>query len=209
MARFLPDLLWRVDTPSRTAFLTFDDGPTDVLTQPILDVLERYAARACFFLVGSHAARLPSAVQDLLRAGHVIGNHTFTHPDAWRTPPERLVAELDRTTATLEDLTGTAVRFMRPPYGHFTGEMRQWCKSRGQLLTMWDVMPGDFLAGATPQKLERFILKHIRPGSVIVLHDNPKARLAMPPALENVLRILTREGWQFPALDPALSLECR
>jgi len=201
-ARFFPDLLWRVHTDARTVYLTFDDGPTTALTLPLLELLDRFNARASFFLLGKHAALLPDAVREIAAAGHTIGNHTYTHPDAWLTPASHVVAELDRTTYTLEDLLGRPIRLMRPPYGRFTQSMRLWCQSRRQRMTMWDIMPGDFLPGIRQAKLERIMLSCVRPGSIIVLHDNPKARVAMPPALETVLRTLSADGWRFLPLHP-------
>ena len=202
VARFYPDLLWRVRTDARTVYLTFDDGPTTVLTGRLLEILGRFSAGASFFLLGEHASLLPEAVRDIAAAGHTIGNHTFTHPDAWLTPSSHVVAELDRTTHTLEDLLGHPIRLMRPPYGRFTPTMRLWCHSRRQRMTMWDIMPGDFLPGASHTRLERIMLSCVRPGSIIVLHDNPKARIAMPSALETILHTLSADGWRFLPLYP-------
>jgi peptidoglycan/xylan/chitin deacetylase (PgdA/CDA1 family) len=200
-ARFFPDLLWRMHGQRRTAYLTFDDGPTHQLTGRILDLLARYEAKATFFLIGAFAARDPGLVRAVHAAGHSIGNHTYTHPDAWRTPVTRVLAELEQTTALLEDQIQQAIHWMRPPYGRFTHAMRAWCLARRQHLTMWDVMPGDYLPWATRRKLEQRLFAYIRHGSIVVLHDNPKADGHMPAALETVLARLGDEGWCFPALQ--------
>lgn len=200
LARFYPDLLWRLPSRRRVAFLTFDDGPTPALTARLLDLLDRYEARATFFLVGAHAARDPGLVRAVQAAGHAVGNHTYTHPDAWRTAPARVLTELERTTALLEDQLQQPIRWMRPPYGRFTRPMRAWCLTRRQRMTMWDVMPGDYLPSATAEKVERRLRRLTRRGSIVVLHDNPRARAAMPVALERNLRRWTQEGWRFPPL---------
>jgi len=197
--RFFPDLLSRIQTDERVVYLTFDDGPTDTLTAPLLDLLARFEAQATFFMIGEHAARHPDLVRATLQAGHTIGNHTYTHPDAWHTAPARILSELEKTTVLLEDLIQQPLRWMRPPYGRLTETMRHWCKVRRQRLTLWDVMPGDFLPGKTTKQLECFLLKHIRPGSIVVLHDNPKAG-TMPEALQTVLSTLSQEGWRFASL---------
>lgn len=196
---FYPDLLWRMPTEDRCAYLTFDDGPT-ARTGRLLDLLERYEAQATFFLIGAHAQRDPGLVRATAAAGHTIGNHTFTHPDAWRTPVPALLSELDRTTALLEDLVQRPIRWMRPPYGRFTRAMRFWCQARRQRLTMWDVMPGDYLPQASETQIRRRILGGLRPGSIVVLHDNPKSYPITPDALEALLPALRDEGWRFPAL---------
>jgi peptidoglycan/xylan/chitin deacetylase (PgdA/CDA1 family) len=198
--RFFPDMLWRVDTDERVAYLTFDDGPTPEVTPELLDLLEAFDARATCFLVGSNAEAHPDLVRRLHRAGHRIGNHTYTHPDPWSTPARRVRKELSRTTMKLESITGAPVRAMRPPYGHPTGPVRTWCAERSQRMVMWDVMPGDFLEGMTASSISSFVIRHVRPGSVIVLHDNPICEQVTPAALRTILQTLGRKGWRFEAL---------
>lgn len=198
--RFFPDMLWRVDASRRVAYLTFDDGPTPSITPQILDTLARYDARATCFLVGANADEHPELVRDLHQAGHRIGNHTYTHPDAWDTPHDVVRRELSKTTMRLEEITGATVPVMRPPYGHPTGAMRTWCAERQQRMVMWDVMPGDFLQTATQKGVEEFVINHVRPGSIIVLHDNPICKDVTPDALDTILSTLTASGWSFEAL---------
>ena len=195
-----PDLLWRVPTRRRTAYLTFDDGPTPQLTGRLLDLLAQHGAKATFFLIGEEAERDPGLVRAMVEGGHTIGNHTYTHPDAWRTPRGQVLRELSRTSALLEDQTQKPVRWMRPPYGRFTQSMRSWALVRRQRLTMWDLMPGDYLRNATADKVEQRVLSDIRPGSIIVLHDNPKAEHVTPSALARILTRLTDDGWSLEAL---------
>lgn len=199
--RFFPDMLWRMETGGeKVAYLTFDDGPHRGITRELLDVLDDHDARATCFLVGANAEKHPSLVEELVRAGHTIGNHTFTHPDAWTLPAEQLRAELNRTTDTLERITGQSIRVMRPPYGHPTPTMRRWCDAHRQRMVMWDVMPGDYLRSATQQGIESFVTAHTRPGSVVVLHDNPICESVTPAALNTILSQMRRDGWRFEAL---------
>ena len=201
-ARFYPDLLFRIPTEQRVAYLTFDDGPTERGTSAILDVLERFEARASFFLLGHQAARHPALVRALAGAGHTIGNHTYSHPDAWSraTSTATLVQELERATGILQDLIQQPIRWMRPPYGRFTHAMRDWCQVRRQRCTMWDLGPGDFLPSVTREDVERRVLSFIRPGSIVVLHDNPTTQDMIPQALTTILQRLTDDGWRFAAL---------
>ena len=179
--RFFPDLLWRVEARARTAYLTFDDGPTEEITDDLLDLLAQFDAQATHFLVGEHAETFPDRTRALVSA-------------------ERLQQEVTRTTRCLQDLTRTRVRALRPPYGHPTGLLRRWCAERNQRMVMWDVMPGDYLKTATARRVARFVIRHVRPGSVIVLHDNPVCEGVTLPALTRILETLTAEGWSFDAL---------
>jgi peptidoglycan/xylan/chitin deacetylase (PgdA/CDA1 family) len=197
--RFFPDLLWRVDAAAPTAYLTFDDGPTAECTRDLLDILAEYNAQATHFLVGRHAEQHPDLVRALVDEGHRVGNHTYSHPDPWTTPQEEMSDELERTTHILQDLAGP-VRALRPPYGHPTAFLRQWCAAQNQRMVMWDVMPGDYLQTATADRVSAFVINHIRPGSVIVLHDNPICEDVTPEALDTILETLTDRGWQFDAL---------
>lgn len=198
-ARFFPDMLWRMPDRERIAYLTFDDGPT-AGTGTLLDILHRFGVPATFFLLGRNVERDPGLVRAVVDAGHTLGNHTYSHLNAWKTSVTDLVHELDRTTGLIEDLTERPLRWMRPPYGYFTHTMRQWSKARCQRLTMWDVGLGDFLPNATASQIERRLLKAIRPGSIIVLHDNRNAQRITPLALTNTLSRLIDDGWRFAAL---------
>lgn len=198
--RFFPDMLWRVEAEARTAYLTFDDGPTTELTDDLLDLLAQYDAQATHFLVGRHAEQHPSLVRAIAEAGHRIGNHTYSHPDPWTTPQEQMATELRRTTTILEDLLHSPLRALRPPYGHPTAFLREWCAAHNQRMVMWDVMPGDYLQTATAERVSSFVINHVRPGSVIVLHDNPICENVTLEALETLLETLTAQGWSFDAL---------
>lgn len=200
LAPFFPDVVWRIDESAKVAYLTFDDAPTRTMTRGLLDLLAAYDARATFFLIGGHAEAHPELVRALAAAGHTIGNHTFTHPFPWQTPAAALHAQLDRTTRLLQELTGRRVRFVRPPYGQINGALRTWCAAHDHRVVMWDVMPGDFMPHVDRAYVECHILHHTRPGSIIVLHDNPVVEDVMPAALETILRTLARDGWRFEAL---------
>jgi len=197
---YFPDMLWRTDTQSRVVHLTFDDGPTPEMTEDLLARLRAYDARATFFLIGDHAQDHPDLVEQIHRGGHRIGNHTFTHPDAWTTPTDALLRELSATTQTLEQITEAPVRVLRPPYGKFTRTMREWSAVQNQQIVMWDVMPGDYLQTATAEGVARFVVRHVRPGSIVVLHDNPICTDVTPAALDTILATLSREGWSFGRL---------
>lgn len=204
VASWMPDILFRVPETERVLYLTFDDGPTPKGTPFLLDLLDRYEAKATCFLIGRHAERYPDLVRALDQAGHTIGNHTFTHPDAWRTRSDLVRDDLERCTTLLESMQGRSICWMRPPYGRFTRAMRRWCGEQGQRMVLWDTLPADYLPSARMETILHRSTRWIRPGSVIVLHDNPKFHPVTLPAVERMLERLSDDGWTFKAL-PASS----
>ena len=183
-----------------TVYLTFDDGPTAIATDAILDLLHRYEAHASFFLIGHHVQAHPERVARIAAAGHAVGNHTFTHVDAWQTAHADVLSELNRTAAAITACTGCPVRLLRPPYGHLTPALCRWAGRQGFRVVMWDVMPADFQRDASAMSVARFTATHARPGSIVVLHDNPMTEPVTLAALEAVLRWGRTRGWQFAAL---------
>lgn len=200
VAPLFPELLWSYQDDRKRAYLTFDDGPTSLLTEPILETLARYDARATFFVTGRNAERYPHLIERTLEEGHRLGNHTWSHPDAWWTAPDVVAKELDRTTELLTSLTGSAPRWMRPPYGHYRPWMRRWSERSGQQITMWDVMPADYYESQPAENVLARLERWLRPGSIVVLHDNPRCRRIYPEMLDRFLSARTKDGWTFEAL---------
>lgn len=209
-APFFRDILWRV-TPAaakrfalpvseRTLYLTLDDGPTEHGTPQILEVLARYSVPATMFLIGRNARDLRGLLTDMTAAGHRLANHTETHCDAWANLFPVVSDELARTDDLLAEVTGQRSRWVRPPQGHFTAKMRNWCREREQTLVLWDVLPADFAPNVAPEQTARFVERRIRAGSIIVLHDNERTIDRTPAVLEMLLPRLLAAGWSFAGL---------
>ncbi|WP_339911051.1 polysaccharide deacetylase family protein [Symmachiella dynata] len=194
------DPLWKMPSQGKNLYLTFDDGPDEVATPQLLEILDRHQASATFFLRGDHAEQRPQMVRDMLSAGHAIGNHTYSHANAWKVSSDEYKAELERATDILQQLTGEPIRWMRPPFGRITPAALTWCKHAGQKLVMWDVLPGDFTPTATAAHVAQWTHNRIRPGSIVCLHDNPKSRSVTPAAMAELLPQLQDDGWQLCAL---------
>jgi peptidoglycan-N-acetylglucosamine deacetylase len=105
-----------VPNPNQVA-LTYDDGPNDAATEALLDVLAAHNARAPFFMIGKFVRQRPDIVRRVHAAGHLIGNHTETHPWLNRCSPDRVRDEMSRCQHALEDTLGVPVRYFRPPHG--------------------------------------------------------------------------------------------
>jgi peptidoglycan/xylan/chitin deacetylase (PgdA/CDA1 family) len=203
MARFAAplykDILWRHESIEKTVYLSIDDSPSQY-TERFLSVLADVNALATFFVIGQNAEKYPHILSEIRQAGHTIGNHSFAHRNAWTMRPDVLQDDLKRSTDLIEAQIGNKVRHLRPPFGRFNRTMRNWCIENEQQLVMWDVFPTDFYPATSEQNLVHFILRSIRNGSILVLHDHPNTFDKTPAVLKTVLHVLTDRGWQFRPL---------
>ena len=156
--------------------LTFDDGPNPAWTPRLLDVLARYDARATFFMMGSRAQAQPELVRRIAAAGHLIGNHSWSHPNLARTASKSIREELKRTNETLEQMTGAQVRFFRPPFGARRPAVFQIARELGLTPVLWNAMTTDWSEPAAERIAERLTgkierLRRRGRAANIVLHD--------------------------------------
>src|SRR5271163_969174 len=119
--------------------LTFDDGPNDPYTQQLLDLLARRKIRATFFLMGSYVLRHPEIARAIHRGGHLLGNHTMTHPSLLWERPTRVREELVSCSTAIEDATGEAVKWFRPPFGARRPDVLHTAAELGLTPVMWNV----------------------------------------------------------------------
>lgn len=189
-----PQQVWNIPVDEKSAFLTFDDGPTPGVTEWVLDTLKKFEAKATFFLVGKNAVNHPEIVERILAEGHSIGNHTFTHLNGWRT--------------TLPSYTKSALKcgetvpsnLFRPPYGRITRAQARRLGNRFRII-MWDVLSGDFDTELPKEKVVKNVLNNTEPGSIIVFHDSVKAEPRLKYALPRVLNFLKDEGYNFNSIE--------
>jgi peptidoglycan-N-acetylglucosamine deacetylase len=150
--------------------LTFDDGPDPMWTPRCLQVLAEANARATFFMIGTQARRHPELVRAIARAGHVIGNHTFTHAHPWRISAKRAQAEVREGAAAIADIAGIAPTVFRPPHGARRRSMLQEARAQGETVVMWDLSAIDWGWLGTAARIERR-LNRAQEGDIILMHD--------------------------------------
>ena len=160
----------------RELALTYDDGPNPAATPQLLELLARRGVRATFFLIGGFVRAQPALARAVAEAGHLIGNHTLTHPKlAWQTA-ERIRQELRETSALIEDVTGVRVGYFRAPHGARRPYVMRAARELGMATVQWNVTASDWKpvgAEAIADKVERGIARNRarRRGSNILLHD--------------------------------------
>jgi peptidoglycan/xylan/chitin deacetylase (PgdA/CDA1 family) len=178
--------------------LTFDDGPNGDTTLRLLDVLAEHGARATFFLIGRYVKAQPEVVRAMARGGHVVGNHTMTHPWLHTLSGARVREELGGCKAAIEDVVGERVRFFRAPHGARRPYVLRYARELGMVPVQWNVMAFDWRV-KTPEQIVRLVEGGVgrqKAGSNVLLHDGGEGGLGQPrmATVEAVDRVLAGFG---------------
>jgi len=150
--------------------LTYDDGPNDPHTLKLLDVLAKDDVHATFFLIGRYVERRPDMARDVLKAGHAIGNHTFTHPSLALTGAVQTRIQLEECQRAVQDATGESPRLFRPPFGARRPHTLRIARSLGLEPVMWNVTSWDWKMPPAAKIVET-CNRHIGGGAVVLMHD--------------------------------------
>ena len=202
--------LRRTDNAEKIA-LTFDDGPNPAVTPRLLDLFERYSARATFFLIGKFARACPDLVREISARGHLLGNHTDSHPNLFFQSPAKIRGELTRCQDAVAKATGAAPPlWMRPPYGFrnplLGGEVRR-AGMKG--VVMWSKICWDWKPQPPGQLIERLAAvaqPGLPYGDIVVLHDGDDRALGgdrhhVVAALEHWLPRWRDAGREFVTIE--------
>lgn len=189
------------DTTRREVWITIDDGPTPAHTEKILDVLERHSARATFFVIGSRAAHSPQLIEEILRRGHMVANHTFTHPSGsfWCASPARIAAEIDQCDEILNGQLPRSELFFRAPAGLKNPFVHPALARRGKPLIGWTVRGLDTLR-REPSTIAKAIKRKACSGAIVLLHEGHHLERSpdlSPRCIELTLEILASSGFAF------------
>lgn len=189
----MPDLIWEMKDRS-AVYLTFDDGPTPGITEWILSTLDKYDAKATFFVLGKNAEMYPDLYRRIVEAGHRIGNHTYSHQKGWGMSLERYIEDVDFAN----DLLHTEL--FRPPYARITPAQARALAKRYKLV-MWDVLSRDYNSALSPRTCLRNVTRYLEGGSIVVFHDSEKSFRNMSYALPRTLQVVRDMGLKCKAID--------
>lgn len=198
MPKLFPQYTWRMHDGEKAVYLTFDDGPHPAITPWVLEQLAAYGAAATFFCIGKNVVQYPDVYQQILAAGHRTGNHTYSHPNGWKTETTAYLEDVKKASAVIDS------DLFRPPYGRIkrrqaAGISRAMDKKNFRVI-MWDVLSADFDVNFSPERCAGIVLKHVRPGSIVVFHDSEKAFPNLRVALPRLLEALSHQGYSFRKL---------
>ncbi|MFI6155018.1 polysaccharide deacetylase family protein [Kitasatospora sp. NPDC051170] len=184
---------------SKVVYLTFDDGPSTAYTPKVLNVLARYGVRATFFEVGQEVTAHPSVTGQVAEQGHSVQNHSWSHPDLSRLSASAVTSQVSRTDQAIRAQTGRTPSCLRPPYGSLNSTVRSRAAALGKQVVLWSVDPQDWARPGTGA-IESRVLRNVRPGSVILMHDGGGNRSQTVDALPTIISTLKARGYTFGVL---------
>ncbi len=195
------DVLFRTPTAASAVALTIDDGPDPATTPELLDVLERYGARATFFLIGSRARRHPELVRAIVEGGHEVANHMWEDVPSRGLDSATFEERLLRTDRVLSEFA--TARWLRPGGGLYSDRMVRQAERRGYRLALGTIYPFDAVV-RWPGLLARFIAGWARPGSIVILHDGRGRGERTADVLRRALPELRDRGFRVTTITELL-----
>jgi peptidoglycan/xylan/chitin deacetylase (PgdA/CDA1 family) len=192
------DYVARVDTEERVVALTFDDGPDPTNTPKVLAVLDQQQVKATFFMMGRNVERYPAVAREVLRRGHEIGNHSYSHPKLVLMSPQRVRDVIERTDKLLRDIGVSGEILFRPPHAAKFIVLPCVLVQMKKLSVLGDVDPKEWKQRSAAVMTDS-ILRQVRPGSIIGLHDPNGAETLR--TLQNILPALAAQGYRFETVS--------
>ncbi len=198
----------RLPRPSKKLALTYDDGPNDPYTLRLMEVLAKHDVRATFFTIGRYVQQKPAIVRELVQAGHVVGNHTYTHPNLALQSATQVRIQLSMCQDILSDAVGVAPKLFRPPYGGRRPVVLRIARELGLTPVMWSITCYDWKATA-PETIEGHVKRQLRGGDVILLHDGGHVGMGIDrghtvAATDRVIAKYKAEGYEFVTVPEML-----
>ena len=196
--------------------LTYDDGPNDPHTLKLLDVLAKHSVRATFFMIGRYVRQRPDIARAVAQAGHVIGNHTFTHPLLTFESESRTRTELVECRQALQDAIGEHSNLFRPPFGGRRPATLRIARALGLQPVMWNVTGYDW-NGPPAETIETKVARQIRGGDVVLLHDGGHKQMGADRsqtviATDHLIARYKAAGYEFvtiPRMMADYGMRCR
>jgi peptidoglycan/xylan/chitin deacetylase (PgdA/CDA1 family) len=191
---------------SKQIALTYDDGPNDPHTLKLLEVLAKHSVRATFFMIGRYVQQRPDIARAVAQAGHVIGNHTFTHPLLTFVSAAETRQQLIDCRSALQDAVGEHSNLFRPPFGGRRPATLRIAHELGLQTVMWNVTGYDWNAPPAAV-IEKKVARQMRGGDVVLLHDGGHRaldanRAQTVIATENLIQHYKKdEGWRFVTVE--------
>ena len=189
--------------------LSFDDGSDNNYTVKILDTLKKHKVPATFFVIGSRCELYPKVMKRMVKEGHRLGNHTWSHPNMVKMSNEAILKELTKTDEIIKKYAGYTPVIFRSPYGSLKREQVEFLRDKGYKLISWNVDSLDW-KGLSAAEIKTNVLENLEQGSIILQHSagGPGEDLSgTVKALDEIIRVLKKDGYKFVTVDEILEIE--
>ncbi|MBN2892362.1 MAG: polysaccharide deacetylase family protein [Bacteroidales bacterium] len=190
--KIFKNFIWEIKTNERNIFLTFDDCSSKNLTYWVLDTLRQYNIKATFFCTGKNIEGT-NIINDIIKAGHRIGNHSYSHLNGFKSKIEEYVSDVQKAHKLINS------DLYRPPYGKIKLRQAKLLRERYKIV-LWSVISYDFDKNTTPTKCFENIKKNTKSGSIIVFHTNEKAKKNVQYALPATIEHFLNKGYSFESI---------
>lgn len=187
-----PNRIWGIVVSDRSIYLTFDDGPDEAITPWVLDFLKSEAISATFFCVGSNVVKSPELFARIQTEGHGVGNHTMNHENGYKHSSEHYLQSVEAASAVIGS------RLFRPPYGRMKRRVSLKMTKNWKIM-MWSWLSYDYNPKVSVQRIQE-AAESIRPGDILVFHDNKKTQSRLKEVLPPIVRSLKKKGFTFRVL---------
>lgn len=182
----------------RVLYLTFDDGPHPTFTPQILDVLDRYSAKATFYAIGQQIGGQPAIISRMIAGGHSLQNHTWDHPDLAGMSQDAFNAQINAATDAVVAAGAPRPNCLRPPFGSTDANTRPWAQALGLGVVLWDIDTQDWRQPGAGV-ISSHVINNAFPGATILFHDGGGDRSQTVAALDTILSTLGAQGYRFEA----------
>ena len=190
--KMFPSFRW--ESKVKKILLTFDDGPVPGLTELILRKLSDNNIKGLFFCVGSNIKKYPSLIEDIIKEGHCLGNHTYNHTNL-TSPDFNPIVEIDGINRYIYDKYGIEIKYFRPPHGRFNLYTNKILKERNMVNVMWSLLSYDFTGDLSKVKMS--VSWCLQNNSIVVLHDNIKSGNIISDSIDYIVREAENKGLSF------------
>jgi len=197
------------DSEEKKVALTFDDGPDDIFTPQILDVLKEKNVKATFFVIGKRAEGYPKVMRRIVDESHLVGNHTWSHPNIMKISLEDAKQEVLKTEKLLKsycDDSADRIKIFRSPYGSIDPERVEFISNIGYKIIAWNVDSLDW-KGLSAEEVKTNVLENVTEGSIILQHSaggEGEDLSGSVEALPEIIDVLKEEGFEFVTIDEIL-----
>lgn len=185
---------FKIKDSLKTIYLTFDDGPIPDVTIEVLNLLDKYNAKATFFCVAQNIIKHPEVFEEIKKRGHRLGNHTFHHLKGWKTKDEEYFSDIKMADELV------CSNLFRPPYGRIKPQQFLFLRKKYRII-LWSVISYDYNSLLSKRRVWKNVRNNITDNDIVLFHDNIKAKENMLYALNNTLSFFSAKGYSFKSIE--------